>query len=174
MEQTDTPIPIQFSGTPVSESQSDFYLYPVKGKHRARDVQKAKYWLKSSKKDSVRYIVVEWKIRDDEEPLSKIPDMAMISHMRTELGKKEAYIEELEERLTAKQELKPTPDQIKEIYKDKLYVQQKKEITKLHKNANSLRKGNRLLVTRILELNGTLPKGISEHDFDDPQSGEDG
>jgi hypothetical protein len=173
MEYTATLKQMQFSGVPVTETQSDFYLYPLKGTHKAKDVQQAKHWLKNNRKGQIRYIVVEWQLRDSDEPLNKIPDMAIISHLRTELGKKEAYIEELEEKLVAKEQLKPTPEQIKEIRAQAEYVQLKKNNKGLHKTIKSLRRGNRELITKVLELNGTLPKGMSEHDFDDPQSEEE-
>lgn len=173
MDNTETDVPIPYKEHPVSATITDCYLYPLKGKHQAKDIQRAKFWLKGIKGKKFRYIMVEWRIRDDEEPLEKIPDIAMISHLKLELGKSESYVTELEEKLATKDEIKPSSEQIKEIYKDKLYVQQKKEISKLHKAVKVLRKQNRQLVQRIIEINADLPKGISEHDFGDTQSDEE-
>lgn len=169
MEYTATLKPMPFNGVPITETQADFYLYPLKGNHKAKDVLQAKHWLKSSKKEQVRYIVVEWIIRDGDEPLSKIPDLAIISHLRTELGKKESYIEELEEKLALKDQTKITPEEIREIKAQEMYTTLKKSARELNRIIKSLRRGNRELIARVLELNGTLPKGIAEHDFDDPQ-----
>lgn len=174
MEVTRNDNPIEFEAERQGNSVN-IYLYPLKGKHKPKDIQRAKFWLRGAYGKAYGYVQVRWKLTDEPmTPLHRVPDEAIISRLQVELGKKESYIEELEEQLRKREQNKPTPDQIKEIHRDTLVTQQKQQITKLQKKEKQLRKDLRSVLDRLLECNGTIPKGINlDNDTSDPQPFED-
>lgn len=68
----------------------------------------------------------------------KIPDYILLKEAQKEIGKLNAYVEELEDEL--KKYTTVTPEELKEIKKSIVYKQQKDKITELNRKISELRK----------------------------------
>jgi predicted RNase H-like nuclease (RuvC/YqgF family) len=115
-----------------------YILYPIKDVHSKEDVNKAKAWI--HKNFDVVSLQVRWIKEDDDSPMpERLPDEAIISNLRQQLGAKEAYIEELEEKLKDK-EVSQDKQHRQTVKKEDMYKslekqlnKAKKEIIRLHK-----------------------------------------
>lgn len=133
-----------------------YSLYPIKGKDTPKGIQRAKYLIKS--KVLSAKIQIRWKQPDDTAALpEKVPDNAIIKSLKVELGKKDAYIQELEEKMafmqdSLKKEAKAEArEDRKQILKETLLKELETKNAKLKKENDQLRKTNSELVGRIYQ-----------------------
>ena len=161
------PSSIEFRSEDVSRGQVDITMYPIKGKHKARDIQRAKSEIK--KKFKVRYVQIHWRMNDDVnfEPSHKVPESVIIGRLKEQIGQQESYILELEEKLHEKDEYKPTAEQIKEIKKEQIYKEQKEQISKLSRKVGKCAKDQRDLIHRLVQADLQVPKSITLLNDDD-------
>lgn len=80
--------------------------------------------------------------------LDKIPDEAIIKNLLTENGKLNAYIQELEHKISVM--YKPDKNQMIEIKREKFYLAMRDRITKLNETINRLRKSEEKLIIKNL------------------------
>ena len=124
------------------EEGSNYSIYPVKGKHRPKDIQRVKFRIK--KEDPSALIQIRWMQTEERDTLpSKIPENAVLKSLKLELGKCNAYIEELEEQLQQKksqEDITLSKEEIKEALKDKRITELTKKNKKLQAEIISVRK----------------------------------
>lgn len=78
----------------------------------------------------------------------KIPDEVIIKNLLTENGKLNAYIQELEHKISVM--YKPDKNQMREIKREKFYLAMRDRITKLNETINRLRKSEEKLIIKNL------------------------
>jgi hypothetical protein len=151
-DKTETEPPIEFEWYVTGPNGARFTLYPETSVHTEDDVKRAKQWLHNNR--DVVSLQIRWKRAGDtrENPM-KIPDAAIISHLKEEAGKREAYILELEEKLKTKEEveLKFTAAEKAEFRKTQIYQFQKKQIHALNTEINKLRKDKNDLIVKLVQ-----------------------
>jgi len=137
LEYTETPNPVGFESYITGPDGARFILYPVKGQHTTDDVKDAAAFLRRNR--DVVHLSVEWKEATEETVApDKIPDFLIIKGMRVELGKKEAYIEELEHKLKLKV-TKESQELARDIKTEEIYRKIKEENTRLKKENLNLK-----------------------------------
>jgi len=137
LEYTETSNPMGFDSYITGPDGARFILYPVKGDHTKDDVTEAAAYLRRNR--DVVHLSVEWKSPTEENVSpDKIPDFLIIKGMRVELGKKEAYIEELEHKLKLKA-TKESQELTRDIKTEEIYRKIKEENTKLKKENLNLK-----------------------------------
>lgn len=147
IEFTDTIPPIEFERSETGPNGTRFILHPNAVDHTDQDVIRAKRWLKATR--NVWSMEIRWALQGDNDPtLMKIPDHIIIRNLRTELGKKETYIQELEEKI---EQISRGADAVarKEAKKDAGYKNFQIQLDKAKAENTSLRKQLSELVIRI-------------------------
>jgi len=91
-----------------------------------------------------------------EDAPEKIPDYLLVKQLRVELGKLEAYIDELKEQLRQK-DVQTNRDLIKEIKSEEHYKQLKKKLANYEKENLNLRKTISGLVSNKIINNQQKP-----------------
>jgi hypothetical protein len=146
-EQTETQPPIDFEWYLTGPQGARFVLFPETGFHTPEDVKRARSWL--YRNHDVVSIQIRWKSAGDktEQPM-KIPDSAIISELRRQIGENEAYIQELEEKLKG-EDVAQNRTLKKELLKETTIASLNKRLTKLLNENIGLRKNISDLVTRL-------------------------
>ena len=137
LEFTKTDIPVAFDSYITGPQGAKFILYPVKGTHTKDDVERATACIRRER-DVVQIRVVWVKAEAKYLPADKIPDFLIIKGLRTELGKAESYVQELESRLKS-EGTKETQEVIRQIKSEELYTRIQLENKKLKKENLNLR-----------------------------------
>jgi hypothetical protein len=138
LEYTETPNPVGFESYITGPDGARFILYPVKGDHTKDDVTEAAAYLRRNR--DVVHLSVEWKSPTEENVSpDKIPDFLIIKGLRVELGKKEAYITELEDKLKQRT-IVESQELSRSIKSEEAYRKIKAENTKFKKENLNLRK----------------------------------
>lgn len=146
-EFTETDNPIEYDWYLTGPQGARFTLYPQKGKHTPEDIQAAKRWL--YRNQDVVKIYIEWKAPDDDQPMPiKLTDEMIIKNLNREIGEKDSYIQELEDRLS-KEKLEHDKQIRKEVKADDMYMSLKKQLAAAKKEIVSLRVQISDLVTRL-------------------------
>lgn len=146
-EKTDTVPPISFAWHITGPNGARFVLYPETGVDTTEDVIRAKNWLRRNR--DVMSIQVQWKkVGDTREPPMKLTDDIIIKELKKELGKSEAYIQELEERI--KKLMTDCDKNVrKEIKAEETYKALRKERDAAKKEIVNLRKTISELIVKL-------------------------
>jgi len=164
LQETLTDPKIEYESYITGPKGARFVLYPVKDKHTTEDVKRARQWLYREK--DVVSLQIRWKREgDDAPPPEKIPDYIMLKELKKQLGEKESYIEELEDKIkqmtiSYNQEL--DRDARKQVKSETLYKQLNAQLEKEKKTNNNLRATISELVTKLNKYehnNGTNTQG---------------
>ena len=141
---------IEYDLSVVSTHGARFTLYPKLNVHSEQDVKKARSWLYHNK--NVVSIQIRWKNQDDKlDPPQKIPDYVIISELKLEIGKLNCELFELEDQIKEIKENAITEEK-KEILKEELYRNIKKENSKLREEIKTLRSSISKLVVKLSAL----------------------
>lgn len=147
LEQTQTDPPIDFEWHLTGPKGARFVLYPIKDQHSEEDVKRARIFLYQNR--DVVSMQVRWVVKGDKAPPpEKIPEFIIIKQLKEEIGKKESYIMELEER--ARKESTDERRQFKkEIQREELYTKQNEKLRQVEKENKNLRGTISDLVTKL-------------------------
>jgi hemerythrin-like domain-containing protein len=138
LDYTETENPVGFESDITGPQGARFVLHPVKGVHTKEDLESAVKYIRRNR--DVVHLSVEWdKATEDNIDPEKIPDFLIIKGLRVELGKKEAYITELEDKLKERTSVE-SQELSKSIKSEEAYRKIKADNTKLKKENLNLRK----------------------------------
>lgn len=137
-ERTETEPSITFEWYITGPNGARFVLYPEIGVHSTEDVNRAKNWIRRNR--DVVSMQIQWKKAGDiKAPPMKLTDDIIIKELRKELGKSEAYIQELEEKIKTL-EIDDERQVRKEIKAEETYKALRKERDAAKKEIVNLRK----------------------------------
>lgn len=153
MEKTEGTKPIEYEFWITGPQGARFALYPVKDEHTEEDVLRAKRWLHNNQ--DVVSLQVRWiKSQDDQPQTEKIPDYIIIKNLKVEIGQKDSYILELEDKINNLQEEKTkenilTKQDRKEFKKELFFQQLVLQIKALEDKVSKCNKDNEQLIIRM-------------------------
>lgn len=150
-EHTLTDPPIEFEWYLAGPNGARFVLYPERGRHTEDNVSTAKRWLHAQR--DVVSLQVRWKAPGDNGPNpEKIPDFILLKEAQKKAGQREAYIEELEEKLR-QNEIALDRDIRKQIKSEEMYKSLHAQLKKKEEECNRLRKQISDLIIRLNSKN---------------------
>lgn len=145
LEYTETENPVGFESYITGPDGARFILHPVKGQHTKQDLESAVKFIRRNR--DVVHLSVEWeKATEDNIDPEKIPDFLIIRSLNIELGKKEAYITELEHKLKEKA-TKESQELARDIKSEEAYRKIKADNIKLKKENINLKKTISVLIS---------------------------
>ena len=147
MDKTETDPPIEYEWCIQGPKGALFVLYPVKGTHTDEDVTRARIFLRNTR--DIAGLQVRWvNAGDNKPPPEKIPLELINKDLLRQIGEKESYILELEDKLR-RRDIDETRQLKKEIQSEPLYKKLKAENKKLDKENLNLRATISDLVTKL-------------------------
>jgi len=150
-EATETSPPIEFAWYIMGPDGAHFILYPEMNVHTPEDINRAKNWIRRNR--DVVHMQIQWKKSGDTEPPPmKLTDAIIIKELRKELGKSEAYIQELEEKIK-NLKIEYDKEARKEIKAEEIYKALKKERDAAKKEIVNLRKTISDLIVKLNNQN---------------------
>ena len=153
MEKTEGTKPIDYEFWITGPQGARFALYPVRDEHTEEDVLRAKRWLHNNQ--DVVSLQVRWvRLQDDQPQTEKIPDHIIIKNLNVEIGKRDAYILELEDTIAKLQEEKTketvlTKQERKDFKKEVFFQQLLLQIKALELSNSKCKKDNEQLIIRM-------------------------
>lgn len=143
-----TPNGIEYEWFTSTTNEVNCILYAIIDTHKEEeDVLYAVKWIKQNIR-IIDTVQVRWKKADDDGHMPvRIPSSVIIKNLNVEIGKLKSYVTELEERIQKSESL--SPQERKEISKDKVAKEQEVTIKEQQALIKKLRKESEQLIIKL-------------------------